>query len=159
DAAPAPTVGAAAAWYPAWALTITDTGFGPSAGAATPVARAQVAVTAVRRAGTARAVESAPSAPAVVLAVDTTVPPTPALPEIPAGPHCAQLATAADWYGISRFTLSFTPDPGVGYVVYRALADAVFRLDHDRRASPGYTVNLAAPWMAPLLTGTRGQLV
>src|SRR5262249_19535343 len=30
---------------------------------------------------------------------------------------------------------------------------------HARRASPGYTVNLAAPWMAPLLTGTRGQLV
>jgi hypothetical protein len=158
-AAPAPAIGTSARWYPAWVLTIQDTGFGPKAGAATPVARAQVAVTAVRRSGTARAVESAQSTPAVVLAVDTTIPATPTLPEIPAGEKCAKLATAADWYGISRFTLSFTPDPGVGYVVYRALADAVFRLDHARRADTGYTVNFAAPWMTPLLTGTRGQLV
>jgi hypothetical protein len=157
---PPPGVGAAASWYPAWALTIADTGFGPVSSAAAPVARAQVAATAVRRSGTSRAVESAPSAPATVLAVDTTVPATPILPEIPAGEYCAQLATAADWYGISRFTLSFSPAAGVGYVVCRALADAAFRLDHARRrAAPGYTLDFARPWMEPLLAGVRGQVV
>ena len=112
--APAPGVGAEATWYPAWVLTIADIGFGPVPGGADPVGRAQVAATAIRRSGTPRRVESAPSTPATVLAVDTTVPATPVLPEIPAGDHCAQLATAADWYGISRFTLTFTPGPASG---------------------------------------------
>ncbi|WP_157519331.1 hypothetical protein [Herbidospora mongoliensis] len=158
-AAPAPTAGMAAVWYPAWTLTFADTGFGPATGEGVPVGRAQVALTSVRRSGTARAVQSAPSAPGTVLAVDTTVPAVPILPDLLSGPHCAVLATAADWYGVSRFTLSFPADPGTGYLVFRAMAASVFTLDHQRRAAPGYALDLTEPWMAPLLTGARGTLV
>ena len=161
DGAPAPATGATGWWYPAWALTIRDTGFGPIPDAATPVARAQVVATAVRRSGTSRALESSPSAPATVLAVDTRVPATPTVPEIQVDPgeRCARLATRADWYGISRFTLTVTPDAGSQYLIERALDDALWQRDRDRRAQPGYAVDLSPAWMAPLLAGVRGQQV
>jgi hypothetical protein len=162
DGGPAPAVGASATWYPAWALTTADTGFGPLAGATHPVAKAQVAATAIRRSTTTRALESARCAPATVVAIDTTVPKPPTLPEITTLPsdHCAQLATRADWYGVSRYTISFAPDATSRYVVTRALDDAIFRLDHARRrAGPNYAPDLSASWMAPLLSGVRGQVV
>jgi hypothetical protein len=154
DGTPPPATGSTAVWFPAWALTVADTGFGPTPEPGNPVARAQVSATAVRRAGTPHAVESAPATPASVLAVDTAVPPPPELPDLPADPdaHCVCLATRADWYGISRFTLAWTPAAGTSYVVLRALADAVWRLDRARRQQGNYVLDLSATWMAPLIT-------
>jgi hypothetical protein len=131
-----PAVGDAVEWYPVWTAALADTGFGPSPSEAVPVAHAQVAVRAVRRLAAAP-LESVPSAPLTVTAVDVTEPQPPALTTTsfdPAG-TCVEQATRADWYGHSGFTLAWGAQADRTFVVFRALADEVFRLDlaeHDR---------------------------
>lgn len=124
-------------WYPAYAVVIEDTGFGPAASPSRPVAGAQVAVTSVRR-WSSREVESPESTPGGLTAVDATPPPAPVgFDLIPSGLHCAEVATRADWYGVSRVTLSWQAASELDYVVYRALGDAVFRLDREaHKTSP-----------------------
>lgn len=124
-----PAVGAVTAWYPSYRIAVADTGFGPRASAVTPQAPAQVMVISVRRSST-RPVESSPSSPGTVQAVSVTPPQPPALTAIPAGDRCAQVATAADWYGTSRFVFTWLPvDDVVGHHVYRAMDDAVRQAD------------------------------
>jgi hypothetical protein len=124
-----PAAGDALTWYPAYRVAVADTGFGPRASSGTPDAHAQLAVTSVRR-STVRPAESSPSAPATVHAVDVTPPQPPTIPDIPSGEHCAQLASAADWHGLSRFTLTWNAVAGAtGYQVHRALDDAVRQAD------------------------------
>jgi hypothetical protein len=126
-----PAVGAAISWYPAYRVAVADNGFGPRPTQTTPNALAQLAVTAVRRSVT-RPAESPPSLPATVHAVDVTPPGTPTIPVIPSGEKCAQLASAADWHGISRFTLTWNTAANVtGYHVHRAMDDAVRQADAD----------------------------
>lgn len=116
-------------WYPAYRIVVADNGFGPLPGPTLPDAPAQLAVTSVRR-STVRPAESSPSTPATVHAVDATPPQPPTLPDIPAGEHCAQLASAADWHGISRFTIRWTTVLGAtGYQVHRAMDEAVRQAD------------------------------
>lgn len=116
-------------WYPAYILVLRDMGFGPVASTAEPVAHAQVTVTSVRRfAG--KQCESGPAAPGILTAVDTTPPPPPPpLPIIPTGDYCAEVATRADWFGTSRFSLAWATTAGMGYVVYRALGDGIMQVD------------------------------
>jgi hypothetical protein len=115
-------------WFPAYLVVLTDAGFGPVASTSEPVAHAQVTVTSVRTyAGRQR--ESGPAAPGLLTAVDAVVPTPPAIAAIPTGDYCAEVATRADWYGISRFTLTWTATAGLAYVVYRALGDAIAQLD------------------------------
>lgn len=93
------------------------------------VVNAQVAVQAVRLVQTL-GLNSAHSATMTVTAVDVAKPATPviapAIPFDPAG-SCALLASRADWYGESRFTLSWTPQADCMFTLHRALADEVFR--------------------------------
>jgi hypothetical protein len=124
-------------WHPVWFASLSDTGFGPVAGATKPVVNAQVAVQAVRLVQTL-ALPSAHSATLTVTAVDVAPPPTPAIDPIPFDPEgtCAELASRADWYGDSRFTFSWTPQGDCTFTVYRALADEVFRLDREHVGRP-----------------------
>jgi hypothetical protein len=124
-----PSVNDDITWYPAYVVVLEDTGYGPVASTTEPVAHAQVTVTAVRRyAGKQR--ESGPAPPGTLTAVDTTPPPPPPpLPTIPTGDYCAEVATRADWYGVSRFALTWTATAGLGYLVYRALGDGIMQLD------------------------------
>jgi hypothetical protein len=129
DDAPWPTAGDAFRWYPAYRVAVADTGFGPRPTPAAPHARAQIAASSVRR-STTRPAESPPSPPATVHAIDTTPSPAPTLPPIPTGDRCAQLATAADFYGLSRFNLTWHPVPGAaGYHIHRAMDDSVRHAD------------------------------
>jgi hypothetical protein len=129
-AAGAAGVGDEAAWYPVWSVALNDTGFGPAPSATVPVANAQVAVRAVRDiAGSA--LFSARSASLTVTAVDLTPPVTPAVTAVAFDPGapCARLASRADWYGRSYFTLSWGAQADRGFIVYRALGDEIARLD------------------------------
>jgi hypothetical protein len=135
---PAPAVGDPVSWYPAYIFAIQDTGFGPSPSPSSPVAQAQVTVTSVRRWAT-RSIESGPGAPGAVTGVESTPPATPSLDTIATGPYCAEIGTRADWYGVSRITIGWNADPTLGYIVYRALGDAIWRLDlayHTSGAAP-----------------------
>jgi hypothetical protein len=156
-----PASGTPVRWYPAWAAVVEDTGFGPRPSATAPVAQAQVAAVAVRRWAT-RPLASPPSRPGGIVAADTRQPPAPVLPTIPTGPYCAELATRADWYGVSRYTLSWPTQPDLAYVVYRALGDAVLRLDlaeHTRGGTRPHTPPREA-WAADIWnTPARRQLV
>ncbi|WP_250280076.1 hypothetical protein [Frankia sp. Cppng1_Ct_nod] len=160
---PLPVVGDMVEWYPVWTAAIADTGFGPAATEAAPVAHAQVAVRAVRRlAGTA--IESVPSAPGTVTAVDLTRPNTPTVTAIgyDSGKRCAELASRADWYGRSRFSFDWVAQTGRRYVVYRALSEEVCRLDlaehdHDGR---NHAFPIAADWPPGVFADTaRRQAV
>lgn len=129
DGAAWPASGDVVTWYPAYRVAVADNGFGPRPSATTPAARVQLAVSSVRR-STVRPAESPPSTPALVHAVDTTRPTPPTLGVIPTGERCAQLASAADWHGISRFTLTWSLVPGAtGYHVHRAMQDGVRQAD------------------------------
>ncbi|MFA7467995.1 MAG: hypothetical protein WCY82_06990, partial [Desulfotomaculaceae bacterium] len=129
DNLPAP--GDCIAWFPAYLIAIKDNNFGPDpAGTGLPVAYAQVAVRSVRR-WKQRPLVSDFSRPGILSAVDCAKPNPPQMDSLPCGPFCAQLATRADWYGISRFTLSWETRPGETYLVYRALNEAVFALDRQ----------------------------
>lgn len=133
--------GDAVSWFPGYVVALEDTGFGPRASAATPVAYAQLAVSAVRRAG----IEGPPSSPGTIAAVFATPPIPPVLPTILSGEYCAKVATAADWFGISRFTLAWAPRPHEGYLVYRALWEAVWRADlAAHRVTAGTTATVTA---------------
>ncbi|NUP23178.1 MAG: hypothetical protein HOZ81_45410 [Streptomyces sp.] len=132
-----PDPGAELAWYPDWfaALPGAQVGLDP---ADDGVARAQIAVRAVRTGGH----ESAPSAPGTVTSVDLRIPdpPTPvALPFDP-GATCVTLASPATaFHGRSRFTLAWTAVPRCTVTVWRALSDEICRLDlaeHDRDGRP-----------------------
>jgi hypothetical protein len=140
-----PSVGSAqlpasgtASWYPAYAFAIAASGSGPQPSLANPVAYGQITVRSVRR-WASRPLESPPAQPASIHAIDLTEPATPPSPAVASGDYCAELATRADWYGASRFTLTWTPDPGLTYMVYRALGDAVIRLDLEAHTSPPAT--------------------
>jgi hypothetical protein len=115
-------------WYPAYVYVFPDTGIGPNPTVTQPVASAQLSATSVRKWAT-RALESVPATPGTVLGVDSTVPTQPAPATLTAGTYCAEIASRPDWYGISRLTLSWTPTASLQYTVYRALGDAIQRLD------------------------------
>ena len=123
-------VGDEAAWYPVWSVALDDNGFGPAPSATVPVANAQVAVRAVRDISGLGLV-SAPSASITVTAVDLTQPVTPAVTAVAFDPGapCARLASRADWYGRSYFTLSWAAQADRRFIVYRALGDEIARLD------------------------------
>lgn len=124
-----PVKGSEVSWLPAYLMAIPDRNFGPDpAGLGVPVAYAQVAVRSVRR-WKQRELVSEFSRPGTLSAVDCSRPNPPQVEDLPCGPFCAQLASRADWYGISRFTLSWDTRPGETYQVYRALNEAVFALD------------------------------
>jgi hypothetical protein len=123
-----PPPGTAVSWYPGYAFVVADSNFGPQPNAAQPVAHAQVTVRSVRRWGN-RERESVPALPVLITAIDPTPPDTPAIRPIATGDYCAELATPPDWYGVSRFTLDWTPTAGMTYMVYRALAEQVMQLD------------------------------
>ena len=146
-------------WYPAYRVAIADNGFGPRPSVGQPDAPAQLAVTSVRR-STVRPAESSPSAPATVHAVDLTVPPPPTIPDIPTGEHCAQLASAADWHGISRFTLIWNAVSGAtGYQVHRAMGDSIRQADiavHGMGA--GSTAHAFAAGLLPADPGRRATV-
>jgi len=137
------TSGNAVRWFPVWSVALDDSGFGPNASAAAPVAHAQVAVRAVR--GVQRqGPRSALSASLTVTAVYLEKPNPPALGTIPFDPtkHCALLASRADWFGKSQFTLSWSapsaaPAEDRSYIVYRALGDEINRLDRRAYAAGG----------------------
>ena len=132
-----PAVGNAVIWYPYYRFVVADTGFGPVTSTTVPVADAEVTVTSVRRIAS-RPAESTPASPATIHAVDATPPPAPSVPSVPSGPYCAQLATAADWYGKSRYRYSWYAVPNVqGYVVHRAMHDAVRRADQALHLNGG----------------------
>lgn len=118
-------------WIPAYLVVIPDNDFGPDlTGTGEPVAYAQVAVRAVRR-FKKHPLLSDYSKPGTISGVDCREPEPPTMEEIPSGPFCAQLASRADWYGISRFSLNWDTKPGETYRVYRALNEAVFALDRN----------------------------
>ncbi len=135
--------GSAVRWFPVWSVALDDSGFGPNASAAAPVAHAQVAVRAVRglqRQGPRSALSASLTVTAVYL--DTPNPPT--LGTIPFDPtkHCALLASRADWFGKSQYTLSWAapsaaPAEDRRYIVYRALGDEINRLDRRAYAMGG----------------------
>ena len=143
----APAPGHEIAWHPVWFASLSDTGFGPVAGARTPVANAQVAVQAVRLVQTL-GLSSARSATLTVTAVDVAPPPPPSITAIPFDPAgtCAELASRADWYGGSRFTFSWTPQADCTFTVYRALADEVFRLDREHVRRPATRETAQSRW-------------
>ena len=132
-----PAAGHALAWHPVWFASLSDTGFGPVANVHTPVVNAQVAVQALRHVQTL-GLASARSATLTVTAVDVAAPATPTIPAIPFDPggSCAELASRADWYGDSRFTFTWSPQPDCTFTVYRALVDEVFRLDREHVRGP-----------------------
>lgn len=126
-----PGAGDPVSWYPAYAFAIADAGFGPLPGPGAAVAQAQVTVRAVRRTAH-RPVVSEPAAPGLLTAVAVTPPPPPALPAIAVGERCSPLAEPADWFGVSRFAFRWNEVPGAaGYVVYRAMGDALWRADRE----------------------------
>lgn len=135
--------GSAVRWFPVWSVALDDSGFGPNASAEAPVAHAQVAVRAVR--GLQRpGPRSALSASLTVTAVYLDTPNPPALGTIPFDPtkHCALLASRADWFGKSQYTLSWAapsaaPAEDRRYIVYRALGDEINRLDRRAYAAGG----------------------
>lgn len=140
-------LGDAATWFPVWSAALDDTGFGPRPTVTAPVANAQVAVRAVRRFPAAGMVSTA-SAPLTVTAVDLTLPVTPTVTVIPFDPAntCARLASRADWYGRSYFTLTWAPQADRQFVVYRALGDEIARLDRLEYAKGGRrTANFPQP--------------
>ena len=128
-----PAAGDTLWWYPDWFGHVNggDVGLAPTA---SDPARAQIAVRAARTGGP----ESAPSGPGTITAVDLTVPNPPTVTAIPFDPadRCAVLASAATpFHGRSRFTLTWTVQPGRKVIVWRALSDEICRLDlaeHDR---------------------------
>jgi hypothetical protein len=131
-------VGEPAVWYPAWCAALDANGFGPVTSDTVPIAHAQVAVEAVRSIN-GLGVTSTPSVPITITAVDVTTPATPDLHAITFDPGeaCAVLASRADWYGKSRFTVSWTAESNRQFIVYRALGDEINRLDrlaHDTDA-------------------------
>ncbi|HBV97451.1 MAG: hypothetical protein JL50_08235 [Peptococcaceae bacterium BICA1-7] len=126
-----PVSGDGIAWLPAYLMAIPDNNFGPDPkGTGLPVAYAQVAVRSVRH-WKQRPLFSEFSRPGTLSAVDCAQPSPPEVEYLPCGPFCAQLATRADWYGISRFTLSWETRPGETYQVYRALGEAIYALDRQ----------------------------
>ena len=146
-AAVLPSAGQEIAWYPVWFASLNDTGFGPVAGTRTPIANAQVAVQAVRLVQTL-GLTSAHSATLTVTAVDVAAPATPSITSIPFDPAgtCAGLASRADWYGDSRFTFTWAPQPDCTFTVYRALVDEVFRLDREHVRRPAARDLAQACW-------------
>ena len=130
------SVGDAVTWYPVWCAALDAAGFGPVASDTTPVANAQVAVQAVRSIdGTA--IISTPGVPLTVTAVDLTTPKVPTIAAITFDPGdtCVVGASRADWYGKSRFTVSWTGEASRLFTLYRALGDEINRLDrlaHDK---------------------------
>jgi hypothetical protein len=126
----APAGNEAVSWYPAYSVVVADTGFGPLASSSDPVGNAQITVTSVRR-WAGRQVESPPASPGYLTAVHATPPPTPIGDFIPSGLNCAEVATRADWYGVSRVTLTWQTATDLDYVVYRALGETVFKLDRE----------------------------
>jgi len=157
-----PVPGDRVTWYPAYAFAFADTGQGPQPSATEPVAYGQLNVRSVRR-WSSRPVESPPAVPASIVAVDATVPATPVVPTPAAGDYCAVLATRADWYGISRYTLNWPPDPALRYVVYRAMGEAIMRLDleeHTRTSSPSTHTFPQEQWISEIWNeGAHKQLV
>jgi hypothetical protein len=133
-----PGAGTVAYWYPAYTFAIADSGLGPQASLASPIAYGQLTARSVRRWST-RPLESPPASPAPIHAVDVTKPSTPPAPAVASGDYCAELATRADWYGRSRFILDWTADNALTYMVYRALGDAVIRLDLAAHTIPSAT--------------------
>jgi len=132
-----PEVGNAVTWYPYYRFVVADSGFGPVTSTNVPAADAEVTVTSVRRIAF-RPAESTPASPAIIHAVDATPPPAPTVPSVPSGLNCAQLATAADWYGKSRYRYSWNPVANVqGYVVHRAMHDAVRLADQSLHLNGG----------------------
>ncbi|HEX2294852.1 MAG TPA: hypothetical protein VHN37_06035, partial [Actinomycetota bacterium] len=130
-----PAAGDAVTWFPAYSIVVPDTGFGPQASPARPTAHAQVTVRSVRR-WSARPLESLDASPGRLTAVDATPPPAPfSFDFIPSGPHCAQVGTRANWYGVSYVTLGWASSPHLEYVVHRALGDAVMMLDAEVHAT------------------------
>ena len=125
-----PAAGDTLTWFPAYLMVVQDQNFGPATATDQPVAYAQVTVRSVREIK-GRALQSRPGKPGTLIGVDCTPPTTPTLPILPTGPYCAQLATRADWYGISRFTLDWVPAANSTYMIYRALSEAVFALDRE----------------------------
>jgi hypothetical protein len=153
-----PVTSAAISWYPAYVFVITDTGIGPQPSLTVPVAYGQITATSVRRWST-RPVESPPASPGPLTAVDATVPATPAAPVIPSGAFCAELATRPDWYGISRYTMEWTPNPALTYTVYRALGDAIVKLDtayHDQSIVRAHSFP-SATWPVEIWDDVNGR--
>jgi hypothetical protein len=149
------TVGDPAAWFPVWSVALDDTGFGPATSDTVPVAHAQVAVRAVRAGGGA----STPSAPLTVTAVDLTTPTVPMMNAITFDPTdtCARLASRADWYGKSRFVLSWAAQANRSFTVYRALGDEINRLDRIEYGKGGRRAQgfpQAADWPAGVYADT-----
>lgn len=124
------TIGDTATWFPVWSVSLDDAGFGPATSDTVPVAHAQVAVSAVRKIQ-GGGLASTPSASLTITAVDLTTPSQPAMDPIAFNPGdtCAQLASRADWYGKSRFQLSWAAQTNRSFTVYRALGDEINRLD------------------------------
>lgn len=151
-------VGQPAAWFPVWSLSLDDTGFGPATSDTVPVAHAQVAVRAVRMIQ-AGGVASTPSAALTVTAVDVTSPTEPVMNAIMFDPSktCALLASRADWYGKSRFVLSWAAQANRSFTVYRALGDEINRLDqieYGKGGSRAQGFPQASDWLAGVYTDT-----
>jgi hypothetical protein len=144
-------------WYPAYVFAIPDTGFGPAPSASSPVAQAQVTVTSVRRWAT-RPIESGPGAPGTITGVESTPPAAPTLGTIATGPYCAEIGTRADWYGMSSITISWNPDPALGYIVYRALADAVWKLDLAHYAGGAAPQPHHPSYIPPAIAGDASRM-
>jgi hypothetical protein len=151
-------VGKTASWFPVWSVSLDDTGFGPTASDIEPVAHAQVAVLAVRtiKGG---GVASTPSAPLTVTAVDLTIPTQPVVNAIAFDPSitCARLASRADWYGKSRFLLTWGTQANRRFTVYRALGDEINRLDqieYDGGGRRAQGFPQAADWPAGVYPDT-----
>jgi len=150
--------GIAVRWFPVWSIALDDNGFGPGASPAVPVAHAQIAVRAVR--GLQRhGPRSALSASLTVTAVYLDKPSPPSFGAIAFDPsrHCARLASRADWFGKSQFTLrwsaaSSAPVEDRRYIVFRALGDEINRLDRRAHAAGGRRRN-SFPQEADFPTG------
>ncbi|HWO19260.1 MAG TPA: hypothetical protein VNO30_10805 [Kofleriaceae bacterium] len=151
-------IGEVAAWFPVWSVSLDDAGFGPATSDTVPVAHAQVAVCAVRRIKDG-GLASTPSGPLTVTAVDLTIPIEPVPNAITFDPAatCARLASRADWYGKSRFLLSWAAQTHRSFTVYRALGDEINRLDrieHDKGGRRAQGFPQAADWPAGVYADT-----
>ena len=160
DGQATPAVGTKVTWYPAWALTVADGGFGPVVPGGEGVGRAQVAAVAIRRSQT-RPLASPFSTPAGIASVDTVVPNPPTLPSIATGPWCAEVATRADRYGISRFTFDVQPAAGEKLVTYRALGETLWAIDHEERVrlGAGYALDTSPVWAQQILADSMNAAV
>src|SRR5690606_681617 len=143
-----PDSGEACRWYPDYRVVFEDTGFGPQPSPNQPLAQAQLSVRALRRPSPLSGPRiSPPSSPHTVAAADYSRPPAPQLPELPTGPRCAELASAADYYGKSRFTLHWPTRIDERYVVYRVLRSALLKADRAAQGAGAGTHNFPSDWL------------